>query len=70
MEGRLPHTPALLSACAHRFFPIITPPAKAARDHARYYPSFSAFFAALVNFLMMRSRLSFEMWSMNSTPLT
>src|SRR5216684_4570372 len=39
-------------------------------DHARYYSSFSAFFAALVNFLMMRSRLSFEMWSMNSTPLT
>ena len=27
------------------------------------------FFAALLNFLMTRSRLSFEMWSMNSTPL-
>ena len=26
-------------------------------------------FAALVNFLMTRSRLSLEMWSMNSTPL-
>jgi len=27
----------------------------------RHHASFSAFFAALVNFLMMRSRLSFEM---------
>ena len=27
------------------------------------------FFAALLNFLMTRSRLSLERWSMNSTPL-
>src|SRR5215468_9688557 len=38
-------------------------------NRARHHPSFSARFAALLNFLMMRSRLSFEMWSMNSTPL-
>ena len=33
-----------------------------------HHPSFSARFAALLNFLMVRSRLSLEMWSMNNTP--